>query len=91
MRVKIAPPASAGGRRVQRPTTTARAASPNIIAASVEAYIEAINELLDEAHWSGATEDAGNRRRTREAGAEARRAELDEDEGRHDVTAWFER
>jgi hypothetical protein len=88
--VQIAPPASAEGAR-STGRYAGRASSPNIIAASVEAYIQAINELLAEAHWSGATEDAGNQRRTRAAGGEARRAELDEDEGKHDVTAWFER
>jgi hypothetical protein len=88
--VQIAPPASAVGERATG-RYAGEASSPNIIAASVEAYIQAINELLAEAHWSGATEDAGNQRRTRAAGGEARRAELDEDEGKHDVTAWFER
>ncbi len=38
------------------------ARGPNIIAASIEAYIKALNALLAEAHWSGATEAAGNRK-----------------------------
>jgi hypothetical protein len=65
--------------------------STNIIAASIEAYIVAINELLAEAHWQGATETAGNRKRARvtEPAAKAKRAELDEEAGRIDTTDWF--
>ena len=86
--VKIAPPSGASGRRgTGRYTGEAR--SENIIAASVDAYIGAINRLLAEEHWAGATEQAGNRRRAK--GATARRAEFDEDEAHHDTTSWFER
>ncbi len=64
----------------------------NIIAASIEAYIDALNLLLDEEHWAGATEAAGNRKRARpDAAGRAARTELDEDAGHHDTTAWFER
>ena len=69
--------------------TGGKATSTNIIAASIEAYLEAINALLAEEHWQGATETAGNKRRAK--GATQRRAEMDEDEGHHDTTAWFER
>ncbi|HVA86206.1 MAG TPA: alpha-isopropylmalate synthase regulatory domain-containing protein [Candidatus Saccharimonadales bacterium] len=88
--IEIAPPASATGERATG-RYSGRASNANIIAASVEAYIQAINELLAEAHWAGATEDAGNQRRTRTAGGRVRRAQLDEDEAKHDTTAWFER
>ena len=57
----------------------------------------ALNAMLAEAHWAGAPEAAGSRR---DAGHEARagarrhgagrRAELDEDAGEIDTTAWFE-
>ena len=89
--IRIAPPSSAEGRRASgHYTGTSR--NVNIIAASIEAYIDALNLLLDEAHWAGATEAAGNRKRARAAAAgRAPRAELDEDAGVHDTTAWFER
>ena len=38
---------------------TGEARGANIIAASIEAYIQALNELLAEEHWSGATDAAG--------------------------------
>jgi hypothetical protein len=49
--------------------------------------------MLGEAHWEGATEAAGNSRRVAVSAGTARerRADLDEDEGAHDTTAWFER
>jgi 2-isopropylmalate synthase len=90
--VTIAPPPSAaGGRAAGRHTGTSR--NVNIIAASIEAYIEAINQLLGEAQWQGAAEAAGNRRRAKsDAPATApRRAELDEEAAEHDTTSWFER
>ncbi len=90
VRVRVAPPAGAGGRRATgRYVGTAR--STNIVAASIEAYIEALNQLLGEEHWAGATEAAGNRKRSRSAAAaKARRAELDPEKAHHDTTAWFE-
>ncbi len=65
----------------------------NIIAASIEAYIGAIDQLLAEVHWQGATEAAGNRRRAKAAAVAnaPRRAELDEEAAEHDTVAWFER
>jgi len=90
--VKIAPPSSASGRRgTGRYTGTSR--NVNIIAASVEAYIDGINQLLAEAHWHGATEAAGNRKRAKAAAAakEPRKAELDKEAADHDTVAWFER
>ena len=62
--VKIAPPSAAAGRRgTGRYTGEAR--STNIIAASIEAYLHALNGLLGEEHWAGATEQAGNRKRAK--------------------------
>jgi hypothetical protein len=89
--VKIAPPSAASGRRgTGRYSGEAR--SENIIAASVDAYIDAINAMLAEEHWAGAAESAGNRKRAKsETAASTRRAELDPDEAHHDTTAWFER
>jgi LeuA-like protein with dimerisation domain len=89
--VRIAPPSAATGRRGTG-SYNGEARSENIIAASVDAYIDAINRLLAEAHWAGAADSAGNRKRAAAgAAAEGRRAELDPDEGNHDTTAWFER
>ena len=54
-------PDRAAGRRGGRAATGRRyngraRPSTNIIAASIEAYLEALNALLAEAHWAGATE-----------------------------------
>src|SRR3954449_7481578 len=80
--VTIAPPTGAEGARANG-RYTGEITSTNIIAASIEAYIDAINELLAEAHWQGATETAGNRKRTRvsEPTAKAQRAEPDKENG----------
>ncbi|HET9614799.1 MAG TPA: alpha-isopropylmalate synthase regulatory domain-containing protein [Candidatus Limnocylindrales bacterium] len=88
--VTIAPPEAAGGARASG-SYTGVVTSTNIIAASIEAYIDAINDLLAEEHWAGATESAGNRKRARvtEPAARGRRAELDEEAGRIDTTDWF--
>ena len=88
--VSLAPPASASGARATG-RYHGEARSSNIIAASVEAYIAAINRLLAEEHWAGATEDAGNRKRARGAGARSRRAELDETADDGNITDWFNR
>ena len=88
--VAIAPPSDAGGPRSSG-RYVGEITSTNIIAASIEAYVDALNELLAEEHWQGATESAGNRRRARisEPAAKAQRAELDEEAGRIDTTDWF--
>ena len=90
--VEIGPPESAEGARGEG-RYSGRAQSTNIIAASIEAYIEAVNGLLAEEHWAGAADAAGNRKRARADSAKAReqRAELDPDEAHHDTVAWFER
>jgi len=88
--VAVAPPEGASGPRGDG-RYPGEATSTNIIAASIEAYIEAINVLLAEEHWAGAAEEAGNRRRAKVSAsdAKARRAELDEDAGKIDTTEWF--
>ena len=88
--VSIAPPSGAAGARGTG-RYTGESTSANIIAASIEAYIAALNLLLAEEHWAGATEDAGNRKRAAIAAkdAKASRAELDEEAGRIDTTEWF--
>jgi len=89
--IRIAPPASAEGARATG-DYTGSSRNVNIIAASIEAYIDALNLLLAEAPWAGATEAAGNRKRAgADAAGRAAEVELDEDAGHHDTTAWFER
>jgi hypothetical protein len=88
--VTIAPPSAAEGARAEG-RYTGETTSTNIIAASIDAYIRAINLLLAEEHWSGAAESAGNRKRAQVEAkdAKARRAEIDEEAGRIDTTEWF--
>jgi hypothetical protein len=86
--VTIAPPESASGARSSG-RYRGEARSSNIVAASVEAYIAAINGLLAEEHWAGATEEAGNRRRA--GSAAAKRVEIDETAEDTHVTDWFNR
>src|SRR5829696_401066 len=75
--VGVQPPAGAEGARGEG-LYNGRARSTNIIAASIEAYIEALNAMLAEEHWEGAAESAGKARRgpTEHHG---RRGELDKD------------
>src|SRR5439155_26369235 len=85
------PPVARGDRASVR--YTGEFTTTNNTAASIEAYIDGINELLAEEHWSGATESAGNRKRARvtEPTARERRAQLDEEAGKIDTTDWFNR
>src|SRR3990172_2670183 len=53
----ILPPAGAEGARGEGEYSGA-STNRNIIAASIEAYVEALNKMLDEAHWAGAAESA---------------------------------
>jgi hypothetical protein len=92
--LRIAPPMVAGERGEGEYAGEAR--GPNIIAASIEAYLVALNAMLAEAHWSGAPEAAattGKRARKTTpvaAGvARERRAELDEEAGEIDTVDWF--
>ena len=92
--VRVAPPDVGGARGTGEYQGESR--GTNIIAASIEAYLLALNAMLAEAHWEGAPEAAaraGTRARKRTpvpAGeARARRAELDEKAGEIDTTDWF--
>ncbi len=90
VRVTIGPPTAHSGPRGEgRYNGTAR--STNIVAASVEAYLDAINALLAEEHWQGAADAAGNRRRAVSRASTPARVELDEEAGRIDTTDWFNR
>ena len=86
--VTIAPPSDAPGARASG-TYEGLATGTNIIAASVEAYIEAIEKMLGEEHWQGATDAAGNFRaagRTPDEGEE--RPDYDPGE-RPDHSRWW--
>jgi len=87
--LSIAPPSAAeGARGTGRYDGSAQ--STNIIAASVDAYVEAINAMLGESHWAGATESAGNERRRVAREATPRRAEVDKDAARKASVDWFD-
>src|SRR4029077_624513 len=76
--VQIAPPASAEGARGDG-RFTGDVTSTNIVAASVEAYIEAINAMLGAESWAGAAEAAGSRRARPGADAQGQaQAEFDD-------------
>lgn len=76
--VAIEPPAGLEGER-SGGLYQGRARSTNIIAASIEAYVEALNAMLAEAHWAGAAETAGKGRRSAAPEPHGRRAEIDPD------------
>ena len=88
--VTILPPAGAEGARGEGEYSGA-STNTNIIAASIEAYVEALNKMLDEAHWAGAAESAAAGRTTSKAPGHGRRAEYDREKSKHDTTSWFER
>ena len=86
--VAIEPPAGLEGAR-STGLYQGRSRSTNIIAASIEGYVEALNAMLAEAHWAGAAESAGKSRRAAPE-THGRRAEMDptaEDDG----APWFDR
>jgi hypothetical protein len=74
--VRIAPPEIGGERGSGEYAGEAR--GPNIIAASIEAYIEALNAMLAEAHWADAPASAGKGRK-RAPESHGRRGQLDKD------------
>jgi 2-isopropylmalate synthase len=76
--VAIEPPAGLEGSRSSG-LYQGRARSTNIIAASIEAYVEALNAILAEAHWAGAAETAGRGRRAASPEPHGRRGEIDPD------------
>jgi hypothetical protein len=87
--VRIRPPAAAEGARGEG-EYSGSSSSTNIIAASIEAYVEALNGMLDESHWAGAAETAAEGRKGSKPTSHGRRAEYDRDKAKHDTTNWFE-
>ena len=86
--VAVEPPAGLEGARSSG-LYQGKARSTNIIASSIEAYVEALNAMLAEGHWAGAAESAGRRRRTTPE-PHGRRAELDKGAA-DDGAPWFDR
>ena len=93
--LRIAPPLIAGERGLGEYEGEAR--GHNVIAASLQAYLVALNRLLAEESWSGAPEAAaqtGKRARPKApvsaAAAREQRADLDETVAEIDVVDWFE-
>jgi hypothetical protein len=86
--VAIEPPASASGARASG-RYDGKATSTNIIAASIDAYVEALNGMLAEEHWAGAAESAGKGKGNPET--HGRRGELDPDADSLEGTSWFDR
>ena len=75
--VAVQPPASAEGERATG-LYNGTARSTNIIAASIDSYIQALNAMLAEPHWAGAAESAGEGRR-RPGEHHGRRGQLDKE------------
>jgi 2-isopropylmalate synthase len=88
-RVRVAPPVGASGARATG-EYSGEGRSTNTVAASIEAYIDALNRLLGEEHWAGATEEAGNRRDASRVEATGR-ADFDDSDSDIDTTDWFNR
>ena len=86
--VAIEPPAGLEGGR-STGLYQGKARSTNIIAASIEGYVEALNAMLAETHWAGAAESAGRGRRSAPE-THGRRAELDDEAADHGAP-WFDR
>lgn len=76
--VAIEPPAGLEGGR-SAGLYQGRARSTNIIASSIEAYVEALNAMLAETQWAGAAETAGRGRKASTPEPHGRRAEIDND------------
>jgi 2-isopropylmalate synthase len=88
--VRIAPPASATGTRSDG-RFAGEVASANTVAASVEAYVEALNAMLGSEPWTGAARAAGDARGgNREAETEPISTEFDA-EADVDAMEWFNR
>ncbi len=88
--VEIAPPLTAEGDRATG-RYKGEVASTNIVAASVEAYVEALNAMFDAGAWTGAAEAAAARLGAG-PGDEPAEADAEYLHGRTiDTTAWFNR
>lgn len=91
--VAIAPPGGLGADLGEE-RYAGEARDENVIAASILAYVAAIDSLLADERWAGATDARGNRRAAETEAAAARRrargATLDEDAAEDAAPDWFE-
>ncbi len=87
--VRIAPPAGAEGPRADG-RFSGQVTSTNTVAASLEAYVEAINQMLGAVSWAGAADAAGSQKGRAETGTAAG-AEFDDEARPIDTTEWFNR
>lgn len=90
--VSIVPPADASGDRgVGR--YTGEATSTNTIAASLEAYVAALNAMLGDASWAGAAQEASARRPPARIATPTATASAEwvEPEGEVEPHEWFNR
>ena len=87
--VTILPPAGAEGARGEG-EYEASISGTNIISASIEAYVEALNKMLEESHWAGAAESAAEGRKGSRPTSHGRRAEYDRDKAKTSNTSWFD-
>jgi hypothetical protein len=88
--VRVAPPAGATGSRAEG-EFAGEVTSTNIIAASVEAYVQAVNGLLAAESWAGAAEAAASARGGATRPEAHTPAELDTEAEPIDATEWFNR
>ncbi len=88
--VRVAPPAGASGGRAEG-EFTAEVSSDSIIAASVEAYVQALNAMLAAESWAGAPEEAASAHGGASLPAAQAHAELDSEAEPIDTTEWFNR
>jgi hypothetical protein len=88
--VRIGPPAGAVGDRSSG-TFSGEVRSANTIAASVEAYVEALNSMLGAQAWSGVADAAASARGGSTGGEAAATVEFDDEARPIDTTEWFNR
>lgn len=85
--IRIRPPAGASGARGEG-EYAGSSSSTNTIAASIEAYIEALNAMLDETHWADAPATAAADKPVRKVAG--RRGEYDKKEAKPASSNWFD-
>ncbi len=88
--VRVAPPAAATGSRAEG-EFAAEVSSNSILAASVEAYVQALNALLAVESWAGAPEAAASAEGVPAAPEHHAGAELVVEAEPIDATEWFNR
>ena len=91
--VRVAPPANAGEGRGDG-LFVVESTSVNTLAASVEAYVAALNAMLATDAWAGAAEEAASAQRPARlpgAGAASSGTQFDEEAQPIDTTEWFNR